>query len=109
MFTAPRATALDAATHHWQTRAACATVDPEMMFPHDRDRRGIADAKAVCGQCPLSVFTRCKTEHSNENYGVWAGKTAEEHQLERKAQARRANRARQREADAKSRERALVA
>lgn len=94
MYQAPRAVVLDPQTHHWTTRGACRSVDPEMMFPGEKDYNGIAAAKEVCSDCPLSVFMACKKEHAEEPYGVWAGRTADEHRRARKAKQRRAARAR---------------
>lgn len=40
----------------WRDRAACLGVDPELFFPHgysDQYAPQIAEAKAVCGDCPV--------------------------------------------------------
>lgn len=83
--------------HHWTTYSACNEVDPELMFPHERDRGWIAEAKAVCAKCPVieqCIEQRAKT---GDQYGVWGGMTAEEHRQAEKAAYRRNWRARQRE------------
>jgi len=37
----------------WRTLAACADVDPDVMFPKPSDAAGTARAKAVCSHCPV--------------------------------------------------------
>ncbi|SDP10623.1 Transcription factor WhiB [Nakamurella panacisegetis] len=37
----------------WRNRAACATGDPERFAVNERDAEGVAEAKAVCGGCPV--------------------------------------------------------
>jgi len=53
----------------------CAQVDSELFFPEDRKdwKLNIAQAKALCSQCPM--LSAC-SKYSNETaglYGVWAG------------------------------------
>jgi WhiB family redox-sensing transcriptional regulator len=61
----------------WPTRAECVT-DPELMFPEDKDARGIAVAKAICAEC--IVVEPCLTNalETNEPFGIRGGLTPDE-------------------------------
>lgn len=65
--------------------AACAGKDTEMFFPEgpkDYAKR-IADAKAVCGGCPITA--QCFSwAIENDEEGIWGGTTYKERQLLRK-------------------------
>lgn len=63
--------------HDDDLRAACENVDPELHQAED-DPRLVAEAKAVCGRCP--VATACLTGALNrrEPTGVWGGLTTQE-------------------------------
>lgn len=71
----------------------CARVDPEVMFPHRKDKKGNAAAKEVCVGCP--VIDLCIEDHlkHDKDFGVWGGTT----ELEREASARREKRRRRAE------------
>ena len=67
----------------WQLHGACRDTGDEPLFhpPGERRRhraRRIAEAKAICAQCP--VITRCR-EHALaavEPYGTWGGLSEDE-------------------------------
>jgi len=71
----------------FRARAACATSDPELFFPHPGQRRVIGEAKKVCGDCPM--VDRCLTwalKHGEA--GIWGGTTdTERRTLRRKGRA----------------------
>ena len=50
----------------WRGKAACVGAG-DLMFPEPGNRRGVADAKAVCGPCP--VWQQCLTEALAEEHG----------------------------------------
>jgi hypothetical protein len=65
----------------WRTRSACRDVDPELFFPAAESgpahRRQVAEAKAVCGRCP--VVAECLAEAlTRMPYGIAGGLTEEE-------------------------------
>lgn len=80
--------------HHWSLFSNCATVDPDRMFPGDKNEKGIAQAKIVCTgngtalqpECP--VRERCMAERFNDQYGVVNAMTAEERQALRTRQSK---------------------
>jgi hypothetical protein len=57
--------------YDWMEQAPCRT-DPEVMFPHPRDRAGIRRAQAQCASCP--VFKACEgyAARVKPTDGVWA-------------------------------------
>ena len=67
----------------WQYEGACRATGSEQFF-HPEGERGAsrrrrdANAKAICGECP--VIQQCR-EHAlkvREPYGVWGGLTEDE-------------------------------
>ncbi len=64
--------------HPWQSKAACAGLDPQIFYPPDEDDTLAEPAKAVCAVCP--VREAC-LEHAlgyREKDGVWGGATERE-------------------------------
>jgi WhiB family transcriptional regulator, redox-sensing transcriptional regulator len=62
----------------WRKRAACRGLDAEVFYPDTEDDADAAEAKAVCGECP--VRQPC-LEHAlfyREREGVWGGATERE-------------------------------
>lgn len=67
----------------WMRQAACrGTPDPDVFFPAGRAPEEAADAKAVCGYCPvsrecldyaLSLYSRGSVAH-----GIWGATTEAE-------------------------------
>jgi WhiB family redox-sensing transcriptional regulator len=92
---------LNLVDHHWSTFSNCLRVDPDVMFPGEKNEKAIVAAKAVClgdgasrPACP--VIQQCYAEHlkAGDKYGVWGGLTEEERtQLEARRARRRANHA----------------
>lgn len=67
----------------WRTRVACADEDPELFHPVGTSGAAllqIAEAKAVCGRCP--VMDQCRAwalaAGSDAAYGVWGGLSEDE-------------------------------
>jgi WhiB family redox-sensing transcriptional regulator len=68
--------------------ALCAQTDPDMFFPDDKDRIKLAQAKAVCGRCPVQLqclnYAIVNFSRSSD-WGVWGGTSpSERNQLRRK-------------------------
>lgn len=67
----------------WLEHAACCEpgVDPELFFPLGESgpaARQIADAKAICAQCPVAAQCRDWALRTGEPDGIWGGTTPEE-------------------------------
>jgi len=83
--------------HHWSLFGKCSKVDPDVMFPGDKNLKGIDRAKVVClgdgsrMTAPCPVLEQCRKERDSEPYGVIAGLTADERQDRRTKLARRRN------------------
>lgn len=78
------------ADRSWPERAACKGMpDPDVMYPDDKDRKGIRRAKAICAQCP--VMDACLTYALDHDmpFGIWGGLTDDER---RRCQGRRPRR-----------------
>jgi WhiB family transcriptional regulator, redox-sensing transcriptional regulator len=66
----------------WHELALCRGVDPELFFPgrgvNARNEKGdIAEAKALCAQCPVRLPCR-DWGLRHEHLGVWGGLTENE-------------------------------
>jgi WhiB family transcriptional regulator, redox-sensing transcriptional regulator len=68
----------------WRDRAACRDADPELFFPVSDlgpGARQVAEAKTVCGRCP--VRARC-LDYAIDNaldHGVFGGTTERERRV----------------------------
>lgn len=70
--------------------APCARVDPEFMFPLPGDRKGIAEAKAICGGCEFiaQCLTWALTPEARIGHGVVGGKSEYERSRLKKGPAK---------------------
>lgn len=60
----------------WRFQARCADIDPELFFPIGRNasaKRQIAQAKAVCAQCPVTAECLEWALETKQADGVWGG------------------------------------
>ena len=62
----------------WRDRAACLSVHPEVMFPHERDAAGVDRAKAVCNPCPVKAECLAASRRLEATHGIWGGLTPDE-------------------------------
>lgn len=60
----------------WMTRAVCRQVDPEIFF--GEAGRWEADAKRICGRCPVRDQCLQDAQARNEEWGIWGGLTPAE-------------------------------
>lgn len=75
------AAAAATASAGWASRAACSDSDPELFFPIGPSGpalRQIAQAKAVCAQCPVRRACLGYALATGQDAGVWGGTTEEE-------------------------------
>jgi WhiB family redox-sensing transcriptional regulator len=63
----------------WRLEAACATVDPELFFPHPGQAPQVAAAKAVCAGCAVRGPCLAAALHGpqahQDHAGIFAGTT----------------------------------
>ena len=75
---------------YWRDRAACLREDPELFFPVGNSgltHEQIAEAKAVCGQCPVTRQCLDWAVRMEQTEGVWGGTTETERRLLRRSRA----------------------
>jgi WhiB family redox-sensing transcriptional regulator len=58
---------------HWQERAACYGLDPEVFFPTTEEEAGLA--LSYCGVCRVRETCLAWAVRNGERYGVWGGTT----------------------------------
>jgi WhiB family transcriptional regulator, redox-sensing transcriptional regulator len=61
---------------HWQERAACYGLDPEVFFPTTEEEAGLA--LSYCGVCPVREMCLAWAVQNGERYGVWGGTTEQQ-------------------------------
>ncbi len=74
----------------WLDQAACRDEDPELFFPVSEmgpGARQVAQAKAVCAQCPVQQQCLSYALENGLQYGIFGGTT----ERERRSQTRRAS------------------
>lgn len=66
---------------------ACASTeyDPDLWFAHPTELEALAEAKRLCGECP--VREQCLERHLDEPDGVYGGYDAWERRIEREGPA----------------------
>ena len=58
----------------WRKDAACSGIDSEIFFPaSEEDAESIAQAKAVCAECPVREACLQYALATNQAAGVWGG------------------------------------
>lgn len=65
----------------WRDYASCAEISPEFFFP-DSNRAG-AEAKKICGSCPVQRKCLTYAIENGETEGIWGGKSPREIQAMR--------------------------
>jgi WhiB family redox-sensing transcriptional regulator len=53
--------------------AACATADPDLFFPRERNDPEIGEAKRVCARCPVRDECLEYSLATKEEFGIWGG------------------------------------
>ncbi|MFJ8774522.1 WhiB family transcriptional regulator [Streptomyces microflavus] len=66
----------------WQPDSACYGMDPEdseaVFFPTRRDHEAIAEAKELCGMCPVARECLTFALENDLTEGIWGGLTEDE-------------------------------
>lgn len=62
----------------WHAKAACNGKDPAIWFPltpphRDARERVTAEAKRICGSCPVRRQCADEAARNGEQYGIWGG------------------------------------
>lgn len=68
-------------SEHWREQAACQHSDANLFFPAGSTGAAIAQievAKAVCGSCPVAAECLKFALETNQEAGIWGGKSEEE-------------------------------
>lgn len=78
----------------WQLHGSCRDLDSELFFHPERERgparvQREAQAKRVCGGCPVREQCRAHAMAVREPYGVWGGQSETERGEQLRAQAAR--------------------
>jgi WhiB family redox-sensing transcriptional regulator len=70
---------------HWQERANCLGVDPDLFFPE----RGAStkEAKGVCGGCEVRLDCLEYALSNGEKFGIWGGLSERERRRLRRQRA----------------------
>lgn len=74
-------TAAAAASNDWTSQAVCLESDSDLFFPIASlgpALRQIAQAKAVCAQCPVRIDCLSYALATGQDSGVWGGASEEE-------------------------------
>jgi len=75
----------------WRHRAICRDEDPELFFPVGNSGPAllqIAEAKAVCGRCPVSNECLNWALETGQDAGVWGGLSEDERRALKRRNAR---------------------
>jgi WhiB family transcriptional regulator, redox-sensing transcriptional regulator len=62
--------------YHWQDRAACYGLDPEVFFPTTEEEASLA--LSYCGVCRVREVCLAWAVRNGERYGVWGGTTEQQ-------------------------------
>ncbi|QTE28676.1 WhiB family transcriptional regulator [Pengzhenrongella sicca] len=75
----------------WRHEAACLDEDPELFFPIGGSAPAVlqlAEAKAVCGRCPVIQTCLTWALEARQDVGVWGGLAEDERIALRRRTAR---------------------
>lgn len=81
---------LESITYEWRGNAACREVEGELFFPVGTTGnavRQISNAKAVCNTCDAKAECLEFALMTNQDSGVWGGKSEEERRAIRRLRA----------------------
>jgi len=79
--------ALSNASYEWRHASLCRDTSPELFFPVGTTGPAlaqIAEAKVVCGQCPVTGECLEFALATNQDSGVWGGTSEEERRILRR-------------------------
>ncbi|MGI5401129.1 WhiB family transcriptional regulator [Streptomyces sp. CA-135486] len=82
---------------NWRHDAACLEEDPDLFFPVGSTGPAmlqVAEAKSVCGRCPVREQCLQWAMELGQDFGVWGGLDENERRALKRRTARRQSRAR---------------
>ena len=80
----------------WRADAACSGVDSDVFFPaSEEDEQAVAQAKAICAECPVREACLQYAFETNQEAGVWGGFAEDDRRRLRKRWLAERRRARQ--------------
>jgi len=68
----------------WRSAAACRSADPELFFPISDSGPSLvqaAQAKAICGACPVRRQCLAFALRTRQVHGIWGGLTERERHI----------------------------
>src|SRR5690606_26612296 len=68
----------------WRDGAACLGVDPDLFFPPQGGATNGAEAKQICGGCPVQAECLDYAVTTAQKYGIWGGTNERERREIRK-------------------------
>ncbi|WP_289008025.1 WhiB family transcriptional regulator [uncultured Thermomonospora sp.] len=68
----------------WRNNAACLGVDPDLFFPPQGGATNGAEAKQICGGCPVQAECLDYAVTTAQKYGIWGGTNERERREIRK-------------------------
>lgn len=67
----------------WRRKARCRGMDPGFFYPDHGRGDQIAEAKAVCHECPVRSECLEQALELDEQYGIWGGMSVKERKEEK--------------------------
>ena len=87
--------ALGSADYSWRRNASCKDTDPELFFPIGTTGQAlipISEAKTVCNECTVRGKCLDFALETNQDWGIWGGKSEDERrEIRRRRAAERRN------------------
>ena len=68
----------------WRDAAACLSADPDLFFPPQGGATNGAEAKQICGGCPVQAECLDYAVTTAQKYGIWGGTNERERREIRK-------------------------
>ena len=85
--------ALANADYGWRTRSICRDTDPDLFFPVGTTGQALVQierAKEVCAECPVHDDSLQYALDTNQDSGIWGGRSEEERRNIRRLMVARA-------------------
>ena len=87
--------ALGSADYSWRRNASCKDTDPELFFPIGTTGQALiqlSEAKTVCDECTVRGKCLDFALETNQDWGIWGGKSEDERrEIRRRRAAERRN------------------
>jgi WhiB family redox-sensing transcriptional regulator len=67
----------------WVSKAACRDKDTSMFFPGRGDSQSMNRARKICAECPVTDDCLAYALRTDQEFGVWGGKSIREREAMR--------------------------